>query len=897
MSSSNSIPFEPQVSEALKRAATKRGSGLTRVDRAALPLLAEAFQTNSVLPLARLLTQLWPRSERRNSLNRFHQLKRRFNNARVGVVLCSPSDNRDPEKKEVWFEADQSPLERVTSEVRSSPEPDKPFYDPALYYPTVQGRTQSPLLTFPDELTRFGENHLADSWAALSEPAKELLCTLSTRFMPIVQIYPQEADNPVRGFELLACGARGELYGALLKRCREYDLPLDLLDTFLLLVQVLSVLELRSRMPVSAKLPAFFSLNLSPPLLADGARLARAVISRFDKKQRELLLFELTEKIRQPQLEPLKLLLAEFEDLQVGLDDVNDHHLLTAAHLGQYACFTKLSHEYVQAVLRRMPEAPEEFLKALLIHALPRKPLVLEGIEDMALVLALFQDMRAKEAISEGVLVYAQGFGCVLDADWKPYLHIPPGMGWRGQFALPPSGWTSRADASEERASRGLWRHDAGEYFKTRGQGERQSTAPILDLIMAWANEPAVPIAYLLGETGSGKTFTTRMFVRSLREMGRAHGSRSRVPLYIDIREVPEAIARSGTLKEILRSGATHLRLPEEDWDHVLEALSAGRMLLVLDGIDEKAAHLAEKGAIQRFRRILHSAAVDAAKILIVSRHTVHPDEETMNREIRGDEIGGPPLDAGADARILEILPLPRQDFEPFLTHYLPAGDAAALSDQLAQVHDLADLGSRACLLRLLAERRHEVDRELRTRGKPGGAVLYETMVREWLARDEEKSILVSDIKTAVMEQLATEMWQAGLDSISPGDLRRNVISEVNRFYGGTPPIDPARTGLEDIRAAAFLTRDEEGACLFVHRSFQEFFLGRRLASGITQGDPDALEGPPLPREAIGFLASLVSRKTLLEVLTRDLTTGGSKRAARRRNAELIQQYLSAVES
>ncbi|MBI4865970.1 MAG: NACHT domain-containing protein [Candidatus Wallbacteria bacterium] len=976
----DAIAFSPQIDDALLKAARK-GSGLTRVDREALAPLGAAFRSAPVLHLAALLAHLWPTADRKTALNRFHQLKRRFNTSGTGVVLCSPSDNSDPEAKEVWFESDRSPLERVIAQVAAHPEPERAGYSAELFSPRIRGRMPATLLTFPAEVVEFCESELAEAWRAFPEEARAFLASLSSRFMPMVQVVPPGCVACVRGFELLASGGRGEVYGELMRQAKALGVSLELLDAVLLLIQMLTVQELRRRTRYLPRYSGvYYSLNLSPPLLADTFRLARAVIRRFDEEERSALCFEMTEKFRLPEVRALGHLLREFGDLKFAVDDVNDHHLLTVARLGTYASFTKLSHRYVQDVLHRLPDDPAAGLADLLKHHLSGKPHVLEGVEDFELVKDIFEQGLEAGRVPRGVQIYAQGFGCALDSDWKPFLHVPAGFGWQGQYALPlrdtdtgpadappssrpptprdflgaiedalrargrqvarrrelPTGSglfeltlddrrvvlaaTRGAGAAvspdlelvipdepaappergpgrrghatgrkkgtkapaagpnairlgdflarelaaavnpptdEERlVGRGLWRFSARSYYQARGHLERQSSGPAVETLMSWADEPAVPIAYLLGGYGSGKTFVARTFCQQVRQKI-ARTGRGRAPLYIDLKEVPEAVARTGNLEDVLRSGAAHAQLSEADWRHLAHAIRAGSVLLVIDGLDEKAGHLAEKGALHRFRRVLHSSVGPTSKVLVTSRLSVFADGATLLRETRVEELAASGRVGGADARLVELLPLTREERAAVLARTMPTGDIERIERLIATVPGLEDLASRPVALRWMADRGRELEQLLERRGKLACGPIFEAFASAWMARDEEKSVLVPQLKLAVMESLALACWRGGCWALSQEAAQKLVIAEVNAFYGGSPPADPARAAMADIRSAAFLTHDDTGSLRFAHAALAEFFLARRLAACVRDGATDALEGPALSEGARLFLASL----------------------------------------
>jgi len=108
-------------------------------------------------------------------------------------------------------------------------------------------------------------------------------------------------------------------------------------------------------------------------------------------------------------------------------------------------------------------------------------------------------------------------------------------------------------------------------------------------------------------------------------------------------------------------------------------------------------------------------------------------------------------------------------------------------------------------------------------------ANLYTVYTNIWVEREEQKGrILDKQIKLQLMLELAWRLWHEEKDSIHYRELApfvEKLITAKVMEFGDEQAEDIAR----EMQTTTFLKRDESGNFSFMHRSFLEFFLARKI--------------------------------------------------------------------
>lgn len=410
---------------------------------------------------------------------------------------------------------------------------------------------------------------------------------------------------------------------------------------------------------------------------------------------------------------------------------------------------------------------------------------------------------------------------------------------------------------------------------------EKSKGFDALERLMNWAKDAgAAHVHALLGDLGSGKTFTCRMLALSLLK-GRQEGDNSIfLPIYIDLREVGFTTEwqSAPTLDNILEGWLKHWHLgvsPEETHGLDVEAvyrLSQAGAIWIFDGFDEISTHLPRNGDTAFFRELLrpiapHKGKQSISKVLISCRSHYFPtlakQNATLLEEARGVlRPGAAKSDLAENPELIcdntLLLPFDEEQIKNYLVRTLGESEAERAIAVIAGIHDLTELSRQPYLLRLIRGQIAQLE-IMKSQGKPvNAASLYGLFVTDWLQRDEGKHVIEPEDKLRLMERLAAKMWIDRQRGWSFDQLQRWVLSQMEaepdwRFRYR----QHADLIAKDLHTAAFVVRYGECNFRFIHTSMQEYFVAAHLLRSLREGHLDHWDIARVSRETLAFLADL----------------------------------------
>ncbi len=166
--------------------------------------------------------------------------------------------------------------------------------------------------------------------------------------------------------------------------------------------------------------------------------------------------------------------------------------------------------------------------------------------------------------------------------------------------------------------------------------------------------------------------------------------------------------------------------------------------------------------------------------------------------------------------------------------------------------------------------------------GKPiNAASLYTVYTNIWIEREEQKGrILDKTLKLQLMLELAWRMWDEEKVAIHYRDLTpfvEKLVADKVVEFGDEQADDVAR----EMQTATFLMRDYHCIFSFVHRSFMEYFLARKIREATFMSP--VLNTRRLDRKVVYFLTLLDEADAicapLQEVLKKPYTPNVSENA------------------
>jgi len=408
---------------------------------------------------------------------------------------------------------------------------------------------------------------------------------------------------------------------------------------------------------------------------------------------------------------------------------------------------------------------------------------------------------------------------------------------------------------------------------------------PALDVLEEWALHEGGPLfAAVLGEYGIGKTTTLKQLTHRLLDR-REKDPTTPLPIFVDMRAYTKAIHEQKVLplREFLREIFQHpWKVPHAvdlDPDAVLRLVREEGALLIFDGLDEKLVHLDDRearafvrelwGALppQVFRsgstRVPEKAGQRVGKLLFSCRSHYFKTIRDQGGLLRGEDRDGV---RASDYRACILLPFNEEQVRDYLVQVL-RGDKERVDAALklfSHVYNLKDLASRPYLLSLIVPQIAKLEAR-RLVGEPVLSVtLYQTLVEEWLNRDEGKHYIQKEDKRRLMEDIAAAMWRQGAREWPWEDVRQWLGERVTndkvlaaRYLG-----DARKAAIldEDFRTATLVLRPDTSVdgFRFAHTSLHEFFLACALARALREGRAEAWDLPRPSPEALEFLGQLL---------------------------------------
>jgi hypothetical protein len=397
---------------------------------------------------------------------------------------------------------------------------------------------------------------------------------------------------------------------------------------------------------------------------------------------------------------------------------------------------------------------------------------------------------------------------------------------------------------------------------------EGDATGPIESMVRDWLGDEENNVLFILGDYGAGKTSFLRQFAYKLLSAPAADdGASSPVPILIPLREYRQALNIRQVITDTLLNDYEVRLSSFRTFEHFC---SLGRALLLLDGFDEMAAQSDPATLFDCLAQIFILAEMDV-KVVVTCRSNFFRSHYQLFELLREFAIELPRLGStevdkrplGRHGGVITIKPLSPSQIRSFIARRLP-GEVDEYLGRIAEIHDLSDLCKRPVLLDMILS-------TLPSFG-PGevvnSAALYEHYTDKWVRKDQWRVSMSRELRHALCDALAWTMLARGMKDISYLEIRKLIAATLS-----TDQVDEAQLEkyANDLQTCSFLVRggSDEGY-EFAHKSFTEFFTGRRIARALTEGSklPDE-EERALPRsrsrdgESVPFSMSLSSESLL----------------------------------
>ncbi len=318
----------------------------------------------------------------------------------------------------------------------------------------------------------------------------------------------------------------------------------------------------------------------------------------------------------------------------------------------------------------------------------------------------------------------------------------------------------------------------------------------------------------ILGDPGAGKT-TTQQKLAFDSAYALLRGEKVRLPLFVRLSQQkdldPYAFLESEWERRIGTSFA--------------EALAAGRILILADGINE----------IPREKR---SESLKAWRI--------------FEQEYRGRNqliFSGRTLDYDNQLNLPRVLvePLDRPRINEFLKKHQAEGLAELLDDSQSRLHEMASNPLNLFVLAMVYLKAGKNLALLKNRGRLFLSFTQELLQNEQLWHPDDLS---TDTKVALFSQLAYAMQKEGVGTTFELQAARDSLPKTITIMGEDLPLNTARL-FNFGRGATILDPVTHPDIRFYHHLLQEYFAARELLKRFNQGEDlsDFWRAPRLAEE------------------------------------------------
>ncbi|MEK8021401.1 MAG: pentapeptide repeat-containing protein [Candidatus Parabeggiatoa sp.] len=358
-----------------------------------------------------------------------------------------------------------------------------------------------------------------------------------------------------------------------------------------------------------------------------------------------------------------------------------------------------------------------------------------------------------------------------------------------------------------------------------------------------WINEDASPKQMaILGGYGTGKSSFLFQYAAKLAED--YVPGKSRIPVLISLTNVSPML--DWGLKDRLSKTADEMGIR---YDSLMYLIEKKKVVLMLDGFDEMGYVGNNEFRIKHFESIWQ-LATQGNKIIIAGRPSYFFNEEELNKALQSVEEGDLISDDLPHCRLIKLETLSFTEIKAYLSKYFTPDEVEQYADFIQARKQLLDLASRPSLMHIIREMIPEIyqayHNEQQSNKRYSAGYLMEKYAHNWVTRQANKQItgsLSNQDKNDFFEQLAENFYLNQNEVIVPHQVEELMPEFLKQIDFSDPEKKDGILG--DILSGSFLQRQASNSFKFVHRSFFEYFVAKRIVTYITNEKAEATNELP----------------------------------------------------
>ena len=374
-----------------------------------------------------------------------------------------------------------------------------------------------------------------------------------------------------------------------------------------------------------------------------------------------------------------------------------------------------------------------------------------------------------------------------------------------------------------------------------------------------WLPDESKSVLAILGDFGSGKTLFCHKLAYILAKRFKEKEAKIRIPILIKLGGYSEYSDIRQLIIEVLRRD---FELPIENYNQFETLLRSGKLLLILDGFDEMSMRANKAKMLDNFKEII-SIITENAKIIITSRtHYFHSTSEEKRILMRRREpeyiesLLAEELEEG-QTEIVYLKDLSNQDIKRYL-YWKLGGEWRDTYTKITSpaFYDLIDLAKRPIFLDVIVK---TVPDMVFIEQEVTGTKLYDMYTNWCLKREAATRKLNQEETIKLAENLAFQMYVSNTPYIQSTEIS---IKVGEKFILKDPNMS------ELLRKCALFKRSGSEQFTFIHKSYLEFFVAKKIFKDILERNHSSYVTEYLTPEINKYLSELLEMEGKTEIIT-----------------------------
>jgi WD40 repeat protein len=391
-------------------------------------------------------------------------------------------------------------------------------------------------------------------------------------------------------------------------------------------------------------------------------------------------------------------------------------------------------------------------------------------------------------------------------------------------------------------------------YIHSEIQLEDQSRHSAVDFIDKWSRAEDENILILLGDLGTGKTTTGRYLCQQWAKKYLEDSYQHPAPLYIEL----DKSMKDKSFEQIIDTYFFHTGFQS---GNIFRFWMKGKIIIVIDAFDVIVEGSDWDKVEEKFNAF--QPRNNQAKLILICRthYFKSIDEQNNNISEPVTETRLYKQTKRKTSRFVYIREFSKEQIIKYLGYFrsTPENDFEKIQSILDLNRADNSISYRPLTLDMIVRSFPQLDQNI-----PLSLIdIYDTYTRIWIERKEIENvrhIMNEQVKYEMMLQMAWFMWKRSANAIS--------LEELNKLIH-IHDSDKAKYVFNHSMTASYLERNDQNEFSFKHKSFQEFFLARKLMDSFIKRnvDPSILNTSRYQKEVIFFLNQMDKKSICTEPL------------------------------